>query len=182
MRQKRKIQLLLSLIAGIIVAVTGSCSSGNSPTTSTTATTTSTTGLTVSVVTGTAGGNYAPRHVVAIWIENSAGEFVKTLTVYAQARAYDLTNWESVSGGNSVDAVTGATQNSFGTITAHWNGTDIKNAVVADGTYRVCMELTDKSSTGNFSYYTFTKGTTAETQTPANAASFSNISIKWVPL
>jgi hypothetical protein len=181
MKQKRKIKILFSSLLGIALAVTFSCSSNNAPTTTTT-TTTSSTGLIVSVATSTAGGNYAPRHVVAIWIENSAGVFIKTLTVYAQARATDLTNWETASGGNKVDAVTGATQSSFGTLTAHWDGTDTKSAVVADGTYRVCMELTDKSTTGNFSYYTFTKSTTAETQTPADVASFSNISIKWVPL
>ncbi|MDP4239231.1 MAG: DUF2271 domain-containing protein [Bacteroidota bacterium] len=177
MKQKRKIQILYSLFIGIIATIAISCSSNNSPSNPA-----STPGLTVSVLTSSAGGSYAPKHVVAIWIENSAGEFVKTLTVYAQARATYLTNWEQSSAGNKIDAVSGATQNTHGTITAHWNGTDSKGITAPDGTYRICMELTDKDSTGSFSYFTFTKGSAAEAKTPANVPSFSKITIKWVPL
>ncbi len=177
MKQKRKIQILFSLILGIVASLSISCSSTNSPTTPT-----NTTGLTVSVVTTSAGGSYAPKHVVAIWIENNAGQFVKTLTVYAKTKASYLTNWETSSGGNSIDAVSGATQNTHGTIYGSWNGTDAKGITAPDGTYRVCMELTDKNSTGNFSYFTFTKGPNKETKTPPNEPSFSSISIKWVPL
>lgn len=176
-KRKRKIQQLLRIITGMIVPFLMCCTSNNPPTSPT-----NKTGLTVSVVTGTAGGNFAPNHVVAIWIENSAGTFVKTLTVYAQARAYDLTNWISVSGGNTVDAVSGATRTNHGTIYGSWDGTDTKGITSPDGIYRLCMELTDKSSTGNFSYFTFTKGPVAQTQTPPDVPSFSSISIKWVPL
>jgi hypothetical protein len=176
-KRKRKILILLQLITAIMVPFLISCTSNNPPSTPT-----NKSGLTVSVVTGTAGGNFAPNHVVAIWVENSAGTFVKTLTVYAQARGYDLTNWESVSGGNTTDAVTGATQSNHGTIYGNWDGTDTKGITSPDGTYRLCMELTDKSSTGNFSFFTFTKGSVAQTQTPPNVPSFSSISIKWVPL
>ena len=165
------------MIFGIILAFFVSCNSNNPPSPPA-----SSNGLTVSVVASSTGGSYAPRHVVAIWIENSAGTFVKTLTAYAKDRTYDLTNLESASGGNTVDALTGATQTTDGTINGTWNGTDITGKVVADGVYRVCMELTDKGSTGNFSFFTFTKGAVAATQTPANAPSFSSISIKWVPL
>ena len=177
MKQKRKNQFLFSLIMGIIVITWMGCTT-NDPA----AAPTNKTGLTVSVVTSSAGGNYAPKHVVAIWLENAAGTFVKTLTVYAKDRANDLTNWESVSGGNTVDALTGATQNSFGTIYGSWDGTDSKGATVPDGTYRLCMELSDKSSTGNFSYFTFVKGPANDVQTPSNVPSFSMITIKWVPL
>jgi len=44
------------------------------------------------------------------------------------------------------------------------------------------MELTDKNGTGNFSSFTFTKGTATSTQTPANTSSFSSVTIKWMPL
>ena len=177
MVQNRSIHFLFQLILGIIITFSFGCTTSNPPTGPT-----NKTGLIVSTVTSSAGGPYAPNHVVAIWVENSAGSFVKTLTVYAQARSYDLTNWESISGGNSVDAVTGATQSSHGTIYGSWNGTDTKGVVVPDGTYRLCLELTDKSSAGNFSFFTFTKGAGAETLTPSNVPSFSSISIKWVPL
>ncbi len=42
--------------------------------------------LSVSVTTGSAGGNYAPRNVLAIWIEDSSGKFVKPLLAYAANR------------------------------------------------------------------------------------------------
>ena len=170
-------QWLLSLTLGIVLAISISCSTSSTP-----AAPTTTTGLTVAVTTSATGGSYAPRNVVAIWIEDNAGKFIKTLTVYAQARDYDLTKWNTASGGNKVDAVTGATQSNVGIIYGTWNGKDAAGALVPDGTYKVCMELTDKGSTGNFSTFAFTKGTTAATVTPANVPSFSSISIKWVPL
>ena len=177
MELKKRIQLLFSLTLIIFFSLSMSCSTTNAPTVPT-----NTTGLTVSVVTSTTGGGYAPKNVVAIWVENSAGTFVKTLTVYAQARKADLTHWEGSSAGSTVDAVTGATQSSFGTVYGSWNGTDKNNITAPDGEYRVCMEITDKNSTGNFSYFTFTKGPVAQTLKPANTPSFSTISLKWVPL
>jgi len=177
MKNRTKIQLLFSFMLVVLVINTFSCTSSNPPTPPA-----NTTGLTVSVATSTTGGSYAPRNVVAIWIEDNAGKFVKTLTVYAQARTYDLTNWNTSSAGNLTDAITGATQSSYNTIYGSWNGTDATGKVVADGTYKVCMELTDKGSTGNFSTFPFTKGTVTATLTPANVPSFSSISIKWVPL
>ncbi len=178
MKQKSKIQAQISLILTVVViALTFSCSSNN-----TISVPTNTTGLTVSVVTSSAGGTYAPKNVVAIWIENSEGVFVKTLTIYAGVRASNLTNWESASAGNKADAISGATQSTHGTIYGSWNGTDAKGITVPDGNYKVCMELTDKDSTGSFSTFNFTKGVTTQTLKPGNTPSFSTVTIKWVPL
>lgn len=171
--------IIVKGILATILVIAISCSSSNPPAETTT---TTTNGLSVSVATSTAGGSYSPRNVVAIWVENSAGTFIKSMTVYAEARKYDLTRWSTASAGNTVDAKTGATQSSFGTVTGTWNGKDTKGTIVPDGSYKVCMELTDKQGTGNFSSFAFTKGTTAVTLAPANVSSFSNISIKWMPL
>jgi len=179
MRDKKSIQGLFALALILILTAFASCSSSSDNTLTPPS---ATTGLIVTVTTSGTGGSYAPRNVAAIWIENSAGAFVKTLTVYAQARQSDLTNWNTSSSGNRVDAITGATQSNVGTIYGAWNGTDVAGKVVADGTYKVCMELTDKSTTGNFSTFAFTKGTAAVTLTPANVPSFSAISLKWIPL
>lgn len=140
------------------------------------------TGLTVTANTSSAGGNYSPKNILAVWIENSSGQFVKSLAVYAAERKSDLTRWQSASKGNTTDAKTGATRSGYNAISVRWDGTDTNGNVVADGTYKVCLELTDKSSSGNFSTFSFTKGTTEESQTPSNAPSFSNITIKWMPL
>lgn len=137
--------------------------------------------LSVSTLTSSAGGNYAPRNIVAIWVESSSGTYVKTLLAYANTYKRYLTNWASNSGYNTTDAVTGATVNSHATRTCSWNGTDKNGNVVGDGTYKICMELTDKDATGNYHEFTFTKGTSAVTFSPSNVSSFSNISIKWTP-
>lgn len=177
MKQKSKIQAQISLILVVLVVLTFGCNTNN-----TISAPTNTTGLTVSVVTSSADGIYAPKNVVAIWIENSDGQFIKTLTVYAKARISYLTNWESASGGNTADALTGATQTTHGTIYGSWNGTDAKGFTVPDGNYKVCMELTDKNSTGSYSSFNFTKGITTESLKPGNTPSFSTVTIKWVPL
>jgi len=140
--------------------------------------------LNVSVTTSSAGGNYAPKNILAIWIEDASGNFVKTLLANADKRITHLNTWEAATtkkGGtyNRVDAVTGATLGSHGTRTCAWNGTDYNKNLVADGIYYVCMELTDKNATGNFSKFAFTKGEN-NTVTPANVASFSSLIIKWV--
>lgn len=143
--------------------------------------------LTVSAATSAAGGNYAPKNIVAIWVEDNQGNFVKTLLAYAQNRKTHLNTWEASTTAagspfNTVDAITGATKSSHATRNCTWNGTDVSGALVSDGTYRLRMELTDKNGTGNFSTFTFTKGPVAENQTPSNVPSFSNISINWEPV
>jgi len=143
--------------------------------------------LTVTVTTSSTGGEYAPRNVLAIWIEDSSGDFVKTLLAYANARRTHLNTWEAStteagSAFNTTDAVTGATQSSHGTRTCQWNGTNYSGTLVPDGEYNVRMELTDKNETGNTASFTITKGPTEQTLNPADVPSFSSISLVWDPL
>jgi len=140
--------------------------------------------LSVAVTTSSAGGNYAPRNIVAIWVEDSSGNFVKTLLAYAASRKTHLNNWETstTSAGNVynvTDAISGATQSAHGTRTCTWNGTDFSGKMVADGNYNLRMELTDKNSTGNSVSFTFIKSTSNQKLTPANVPSFSSVSIEW---
>jgi len=141
--------------------------------------------LTFTVKTSSAGGGYAPSHVMAIWITTSSGTFVKTKLRRAVAQVAYLTHWNSSSSGNVTDATTGATMSNHNSpnspYTITWNGTDVNGNVVADGTYNLCIELTDKNATGNYSTFTFVKGTTQQLQNPANQPSFSNMTLNWVP-
>lgn len=142
--------------------------------------------LTVTATTSSAGGNYAPRNIVAIWVEDDQGNFVKTLMAYAQTRRTHLNNWEASttaagSAFNTVDAITGPTRNSHATRTCTWGATDIEGNIVDDGPYFLWMELTDKNGTGNFSSFSFSKNEMAQTLTPLNVPSFSSISIAWEP-
>ena len=94
--------------------------------------------------------------------------------------------WQSATSSyNTVDAVTSATRSGYGVRTATWNATNTATPreIVPDGTYTVQMEMVDGHATsadplGTFS---FVKGPVAQTLTPANVPSFSNITIKWVP-
>lgn len=139
--------------------------------------------LNVSVTTSATGGNYAPRNVVAIWVEDASGGFIKTLLAYADKRIKHLNTWETstnVIGSmyNRTDAITGATRSSHGARTCKWDGTDYNKNLVPDGKYFVCMELTDKNSTGNYSKFEFEKGV-GNSIVPQNVPSFSSINISW---
>jgi hypothetical protein len=144
--------------------------------------------LTVTATESTTGGGYSPKHITAVWIQDEAGKFVKTLLAYTGKYRIHLNNWESAttafgSAYNTVDAVSSATIYAFGVRTYKWDGTNIANprAVMPDGTYTVKLELTDKNNTGNLATFTFTKGAAAQTLTPTNQPSFSNVSLKWTP-
>lgn len=142
--------------------------------------------LNVSIATSETGGNYAPRNIVAVWIENENGDFVKTLLAYAQNRKTHLNIWQASTAAagvefNDVDAITGPTRTSHSTRECLWNGLDYNQNLMPDGTYSVWMELTDKNGTGNYTSFSFTKGPDPETLTPDNAPSFSNILISWEP-
>jgi hypothetical protein len=136
--------------------------------------------LTITTTTTAPGGSYRPDHVMAIWVTNSSGTFVKTLLAYAAARKSELTNWRAATSTyNVVDALTGSTKTSHATRTCTWNGTDVSKVLVADGTYTVKMQICD-GSTSNATF-TFVKGPAAQTVKPANLTSFSSNSLVWAP-
>jgi hypothetical protein len=140
--------------------------------------------LTVSVTTAPTGiGGYAPNHVMAIWITDTSGKFIKTILVYGIERQYNLNLWYLPSGGDDLDAVTGATRLTHATRTCSWSGKDVNGTVVADGNYRVRMQLTDDEMPGNNASFTFNKSATPQTLTPTNVLPcFKNISIQWTPV
>jgi len=89
----------------------------------------------------------------AVWIENSQGQFVKTLyaTRYTanggwRVRPSSIPIWVRKSGlssltGAQVDAITGATPRN-GTLTYTWDGTDNRGAPVPAGNYTIILEGT----------------------------------------
>lgn len=140
--------------------------------------------LSVSVSTKSTGGNYSPKNVMAIWIENNSGKFIKTLLVYGDKRKTHLNVWESstsLAGStfNSADAVTGATQTNHGLRNCNWDGTDFNRINVPDGDYKLRIELTDKNETGNVASLNFTKGPGPFKQSSSNINGFSSISLNW---
>src|SRR4029453_10102646 len=97
----------------------------------------------VSVPPATPRRAYRPRNVGVIWVTDSGNRFVKTLTVWANRRASNLSQWSGVTGraGTSrkkVAAVPSATASNHGTRNATWNCTDFTREPVPDGTYKIC--------------------------------------------
>ena len=141
--------------------------------------------LNFSMKTATPSGSYGSNHLLAIWIENSSGTFVKTMVKYAATSKYDhLATWTGKSGKNLVDATSGATLTTNGTITFNWNGTDVNKTQVTDGSYKIWVELAwDKSlTTGKVTTsFSFNKTSAAEHLTPANISYISAVVIDWQP-
>lgn len=103
--------------------------------------------LNVSFDTTPKGTTYAPTNVVAVWIEDAAGTFVKTIERWSGVRTVHLVRWQQAAGQNDVDAVSGATRpNHNQPIVVSWDLTDRNGQTVPDGTYTLQMEMADENA------------------------------------
>jgi len=140
-----------------------------------------------SVSTTSIGGNYSPRHVLAIWIKDSEGNFVISRKVLAASRKQHLVKWMGSSGNNSVNAVTGPTINNHTTHTISWDCRDLSGNLVPDGTYEIWMEYSSRNSAndgvpGPSAHISFEKGTDQLNLTFQDAAYFKQMSLTYEPL
>ena len=131
-----------------------------------------------------AGSQYAPKNVVAVWIESSAGAFVKTAGRWANARRSHLVGWIAKAGNADVDSVSGASQPSYKTLTATWDMTArAGGAPPADGVYTIRLELADGDTTmtsqNNEGTFTFNRNGTASSQANLTNGGFSNVGIQY---
>lgn len=138
---------------------------------------TSLSALSISVRTTALGGRYAPKNIGAIWIETAGGQYVKTVERWANRRRQYLTTFNTASGQNLTDAVSGATLTSHVTHNRTWNLAGLDGCEVPAGEYRVRVELTDRDSTGVAASFPFTKGTTAVVTHPADTAQFHDLTL-----
>jgi len=136
----------------------------------------------------------ATKNVMAVWIENSAGTFIKTKMRYWGNSTNDhLPSWVSKSAQNLTDATSGATRtvstipSAFGSKTISWDGTNVSGAIVPDGNYNIFVESSycNPEPANNqhwiITSFSFTKGTTAVHLTPTGPVNFSGITLDWVP-
>jgi len=153
-------------------------------------------------------GTSATKNVMAIWIEDNAGTFIKTKMRFVGNGTKDhLPTWAVKSGGtasnatsalcNITDATTGATRTGSTTPTAFgsknfiWDGKNVNGSsngtTVADGVYKVWVESSycnPQPASGQhwlITSYSFTKGPSADHQTPTGNANFTSITLDWVP-
>jgi hypothetical protein len=145
--------------------------------------------LSFSVLTAAPTGDYFGDNLLVIWLEDNTGTFIKTKVKYTLDNGVldHLTTWTGKSGQNVVDATTGATRNGNSTVTFLWNGTNVAGTVVADGIYKIWLEMAWGSSkvigTGKtVDSYSFTKNTTTSHQAPADLTFFKSVAIDWTPL
>lgn len=94
-----------------------------------------------------AGGNYAPNHVLAVWVASASGTFVKTIGNWSETRRSNLTQWLAVSAGGDTDAVMGATRSAAIPVNnLTWDLRDRSGALITDGNYLLWIELADDNS------------------------------------
>ncbi len=136
--------------------------------------------VTFSVSTQSEGGGYAPKHVLAIWVEKD-GVFVKTRKAMANQRKQYLYTWRAASNYNVVDAITGSTINSHQSHTIEWDCTDLDGNVVPDGNYTMLIEFTEKHAQGPLFSIDFEKGAEAINITPPNEPHFINMEFSYEP-
>lgn len=142
--------------------------------------------LNFTVRTVTAGGNYSPKHVFVVWIEDDNG-FVKTRKLRGNARKQYLYTWKASTTAagspyNVVDAITGSTLTSHTTHTVSWDCLDLDGNIVPDGDYTVWVEFTDKHAQGPLYSLSFTKGPDAVNYTPSDETYFKDIELDFTPI
>jgi hypothetical protein len=136
--------------------------------------------VTLSFRTVTANGNYAPRHVLAVWVEDENG-FVKSRLVRANNRKQYLYTWIAASSYNDTDAITGATLNSHQTHMIEWDCTDLDGQQVADGNYIINVEFTERHAQGPLYSIEFMKGDMEQHLTPLDQIYFKDIQLDYLP-
>jgi uncharacterized protein (TIGR03382 family) len=123
--------------------------------------------------------DYAPRNVVAVWVEDEAGAFVKTLMRYG-VKAADRSEIDG-----DPDVITGATRSGHGALTVTWNLVDWKGNAVDEGTYTIRLELTDHNSSSesdnNEGSVTVKVDGVPSQDTGMQSGGFSNISVTYAP-
>lgn len=134
--------------------------------------------VTFTVRTITDNGNFAPKHVLAIWVEDANG-FVKTRKVMAQQRKQYLYTWKAASNYNEVDAITGPTMTSHQTHTVSWDCRDLDDMIVPDGDYTIWVEFTEKHAQGPLTSVTFTKSTDSQVVDPQDEDHFADMHLEY---
>jgi len=139
--------------------------------------------FTFNATTSTANGQFAPRNVGALWIEDASGKFVKSLEVWGAQRLGNLTAWETNSGGNTTDAITSATHNNHGPHSDHWDCTDTSRAPVVNGAYQACVSFAEDDAFPFFgpaphlACTPFNKGAGPFTLNPPDQANFKSMQL-----
>ncbi|MFB6320657.1 DUF2271 domain-containing protein [Saccharicrinis sp. FJH54] len=136
--------------------------------------------MTFTFTTSNLSGRYAPRYVMAVWVEDSIGEFVTSLAVYAQARKQYLVKWYGASRGITADAITGATVMGSQTYKLAWDLKDYNGKRVPEGTYKILMEETSNDAAGPETAVSVEVGNTSYSASPKGSSHFKQLSVDFI--
>jgi hypothetical protein len=107
-------------------------------------------------------GRYAPRNCTAVWIETAAGQYVATLELGAGLRRPGLVYFQDHACTERLgpDALTTATlRDHEKPHVASWSGVDFQGNAVADGAYKLFLEVTESDKEpGELTELAFDKG------------------------
>jgi hypothetical protein len=138
--------------------------------------------VTFTVRTVTDNGPFSPKHVLAIWVKNSSGEYIRTMKLMAQQRKQYLYSWIASSNQDIVNAVTGPTLTNHQTHVISWNCTDNNGNILPDGEYQFWIEYTDQHAQGPISNFTFNKSTSSIHTDYTDETYFKDLSIVYEPV
>lgn len=130
-------------------------------------------------------GSWGEKHVLAVWIQYSSDDFIRTKYRYWGSGTNDhLPIWKANSNENVTDATTGATLSSYTTRSFTWDGTDLSGTLLPDGDYKVTIEECWSHGPSNTvtKSFTFTKNESESHLTPDDDADFTAVALDWVPL
>jgi hypothetical protein len=133
------------------------------------------------------GQKYSPRHVMAVWVADAKGGFVRTLMLRAKRQRGRLLTWQKSAAGNTAgltDATTGATLRLHETITLDWDCRDAAGKPVPDGSYQIMIEFSERNGAGPvtpWGYLRVEKGKLPFTVKPKNLTYFSDLQVTFAP-
>jgi len=142
--------------------------------------------LSVEYMTTVIGEHWAPANVGAVWIEDAAGGYVKTIERWAALRVGSLYRWNEhacVAAWPEMDVMAMATLPNHNTMHhAIWTTKDWKGNIVPDGTYRLFIEVTETElNYGPLAMYDFEKGTKSVTLMPPDKPPHKGLKISYEP-
>lgn len=128
-------------------------------------------------------GRFEPKNIVAVWVADAQGKFVRTLVKMADKRSHWLKTWNAASGGDVKDAVTGPTRRSHEAVTATWDGKDASGRPAPDGVYFIRAETTSANAAGPCTgdRVKFVKGPAPVEQKVPDVDGFQDMKIRWTP-
>ncbi len=129
-------------------------------------------------------GKYAPKHVLAIWVTDAKGKFVRTLEIYGKKRMKYLTVWGKNSKQNTADAITGATLKKHVAHNVVWDCRDAKGKLVPNGYYYIQVEFAEEHKRTQMMplrHVKFQKGAKAVSIKPKDTPNFVKIKLDYTP-